>query len=172
MGRAAVSTPAGESWRVRRLWAPRLGGRRLWARVRRRFRKPTDFPDSGLADPTGCLPDALDEFFLVLGLFLAVLLVVLLAVFVVVPLLLALLDLVVVLVLALLGVLARVLLRRPWTVEAEACAGPRAGTVITWRVVGWRASGEHAAQVAEALRAGVDLPPGGVAIDVRGADRG
>jgi hypothetical protein len=72
---------------------------------------------------------------------------------VVVPLLLALLDLLVLLLLLVLGVAARVLLRRPWTVEART-----GDEVRTWKVVGWQASGALVDDVAERLQAGVSLP--------------
>ena len=55
MGRT-VTTPGGHSWRVRRVWAPRLGGESLWDRFRRRTRlsrrvasEAGDVPDPGCA---------------------------------------------------------------------------------------------------------------------------
>lgn len=86
----------------------------------------------------------------------AILLVVLLAIFVVVPLLVAVVDVAIVVLLALLSLVGRVLLRRPWTVEARSPDGPR----LLWRVVGWRASGEQVANVAQLLASGA-VPPGG-----------
>jgi hypothetical protein len=60
--------------------------------------------------------------------------------------------------LALLGIAGRMLFRRPWTVEALSEAGDR----HRWRVVGLRASREHAADVANALAHGNPLPGGEV----------
>lgn len=50
---------------------------------------------------------------------------------------------------------SRVLLQRPWTVEAVSDAGDR----ITWEVVGWRASGERRDEVVEMIRAGITPSP-------------
>jgi len=80
-----VTTPAGETWRVRRLWVPRMRGETLWSRAWRRIR------------PTG---------------------------------------------------------RR--VIEATD-AGPYRHT---WRVVGWRASGEKVDEIADLLAHGHPLPAG------------
>ena len=84
-----------------------------------------------------------------------VVLVVLAAVFLVIPLLVAVFDVALVLVAAIAGVLVRIALRRPWTVEARASDG----TTQRWRVVGWRASGRRRAEIAEQLAAGVAPVP-------------
>jgi hypothetical protein len=65
-------------------------------------------------------------------------------------------ELVIAILLALLGIAARLLFRRPWTVEALSATGDR----HRWRVVGLRASREHAADVANALAHGNPLPGG------------
>lgn len=75
-----------------------------------------------------------------------------------------------------LGVGTRIVFRRPWAVEArslvpvsvEARAGDAgrsdaATTELrrhTWRVVGWRASGEMVHAMADALAQGNPFPPG------------
>ena len=74
------------------------------------------------------------------------------------PLLVALLDVVFILLLALLGVIARVVFRRPWTIEARA-----GDDVRHWRIVGWRASEEHRRHLEAQLFSGVD--PGGLPAD-------
>jgi hypothetical protein len=79
-------------------------------------------------------------------------------VFVAIPLVLVVIELVIALVLTALGIAARVLFRRPWTVEAVSGAGDR----HRWRLVGLRASREHAADVANALAHGNPLPGGEV----------
>ena len=98
-----------------------------------------------------------------------------------VPLVLALVDILVLAVLTLLGIAARVLFRRPWVVEARSTAAvPPAATDAwpsdapvlavrrhTWRVVGWRASGEQVEHVANALVHGNPLPAGATADAVR-----
>jgi hypothetical protein len=78
-------------------------------------------------------------------------------VFVAIPLVLVVVDLVIALVLTALGIAARLLFRR-WTVEAVSEAGDR----HRWRVVGRRASRDHAADVANALAHGNPLPSGEV----------
>jgi hypothetical protein len=110
-------------------------------RHRRKVRENADILDAG------CL---FDELAWVL---LAVVVLILVVVFVV-PLVIAIVDVVVLLLLAGLGMVGRVVFRRPWTVEARAGDG----TVLTWPVVGWRASGERCAEVAELLASGV-IPP-------------
>jgi hypothetical protein len=79
-----------------------------------------------------------------------------LLVFVAIPLVLVVVDLAIALVLTALGIAARLLFRRPWTVEAVSGAGDR----HRWRVVGWRASREQAADVVNALAHGNVLPGG------------
>jgi hypothetical protein len=150
--RTTVTTPAGEQWRVRRLWAPRLQGGQLWRRARRRLSLGRRLAEESGVDGVGSALELLDEIFLVL----AVLAVIALAVFLVVPAVLALVDVLVAIVLAALGIVARILFRRPWVVEARSSAGER----HRWRVVGWRASREHVASVANALAHGNPLPPG------------
>jgi hypothetical protein len=75
-------------------------------------------------------------------------------VFVVVPFLLALIDLLVIGIVALVGLLGRLVLRRPWTIEARADDG----TVLTWNVVGWRPGRERRDEIAALLASGV-VPP-------------
>jgi hypothetical protein len=145
-----VTTPTDETWRVRRLWVPRMRGETLWSRVWRKIRpagrRLGDVADAG----DGCFID-IEEVVIILVIIVAV---VLLA-FVVVPLLLVLLDVLILLLLLVLGLAARVLFRRPWVVEATG-AGPYRHT---WRVVGWRASGEKVDDVANLLEHGYPLPP-------------
>lgn len=89
---------------------------------------------------------------------LGVLLVIAVMIFILVPVLVAIAELVVVALLALLGLAGRLVFRRPWTVEARAGDG----SCLAWRVVGWRASGEHGAWVAELLGSGI-IPVGATA---------
>ncbi|MGH9189935.1 MAG: hypothetical protein ACRD0Q_07890 [Acidimicrobiales bacterium] len=76
-------------------------------------------------------------------------------VYVALPLLLVVVDIGLVVFLAIVGLVARLVLRRPWTVEAIADDGSR----LVWRVVGWRASGDQVAGVSAALAAGQRPPP-------------
>jgi hypothetical protein len=153
MARRTVTTPGGDRWTVRRLWAPRLRGETLWARAWRRirgsWRRTGEFADAG--DP-GCAVDLVEE----LALVLAVIAVVLFVVFVGVPLLVALIDLLLLVLLTVLGIVARVVFRRPWVIEA---VGPDTMR-RTWRVVGWRASREAVDDIGTALAHGAPPPPG------------
>jgi hypothetical protein len=81
-----------------------------------------------------------------------VVLVVLLLWFVVFPLLFLAADVLIVVVLAAAGVAIRVLLRRPWIVEAVSDDDPTQRH--EWPVVGWRASGQAATGIAEAIDLG------------------
>jgi hypothetical protein len=142
----------GTGWVVRRRWLPRLGDETLWSRFTGRVRSVSRRARDG-ADPT---PDVFDfDDGILVGI--AIVVFVLVAVFLIVPLLVALVDLVLLLALGLLGVAARVVLRRPWTVEARSSAG----TTLRWQVVGWRASGRHARHVVDELAAGRVPPPDG-----------
>ena len=151
MSGRTVTTPAGETWRVRRLWVPRMRGETLWSRAWRRIR-PTGRRLGEVADAgDGCFLD-IEEVVIVVAIVIAVLLLA----FVVVPLLLVLLDVMALLLLLVLGVAARIAFRRPWVIEATD-AGPYRHT---WRVVGWRASGEKVDEIADLLAHGHPLPAG------------
>ncbi len=151
-----VTDPDGRRWIVRRRWVPRLPGETLWGRFRRRFvRRATRIRDwDGAGDLAGSFADGGDG---IAGCLIGIGIVVgvLLLLVVVIPFLLAFVEVLVLVLLALLAVGARILFRRPWTVEAVADDGE----LLTWRIVGLRASGEQARKVAWALRAGPP-PPG------------
>jgi hypothetical protein len=67
------------------------------------------------------------------------------------PLVLVLLDVVIVVILLAVSVMARVLFRRPWTVEATAPGHDR----LTTSVVGWRAALRRRDEIADSLRRGL-----------------
>jgi len=154
--------PDGVRWHVRRRWVPRFGPERWWERVadrviaRRRRRRERGGKLDALDLADGCAVDGLQD----LALAVALVVLVLVLALVVWPLLLALVDVLVLIVLAIAGGLTRVLLRRPWTVEAAADDG----RALRWRVVGWRASGRVRDAVAAALARG-EVPAG--AVDAR-----
>jgi hypothetical protein len=139
--------PQGRTWRVRVLWLPRhsLLVRRFGGWRRRRRDK-----DSWL-DPFDGIPGA-DVDDLVFGVLVVVglVLVVGLAWWVVLPLLLLVLDALIIALLLVAGVAVRVLLRRPWSVEAT----PSEGEPLTRSVVGWRAALRERDALAAALRLG------------------
>jgi hypothetical protein len=158
-----IGAPDGRTWRVRRHWLPRLREDRWPVRFRRWARELVrDVRARDVFEGVGCVADLL-EAAAVVAVGLAVVVLVLLLAFVVAPVVFALVDALVVLVLAGLGVLARVVLRRPWTVEALASDDERA----EWKVVGFRASGALKHDLRARLEAGValpgpDVPTGGV----------
>ncbi len=82
-------------------------------------------------------------------------LVLLFLVFLAFPLLAAVIEVTLVLLLATAGVIGRVLLWRPWTIEARASDG----TTREWRVPGWRDSGERRKEVERQLTTGHPLSP-------------
>ena len=110
-------------WRV---WAPRLGGETLWARLRRRTRIGRSLArGAGEAGDPGCLVDIASDAFWIF----VIVIVVTVLVLVGLPLVLALVDVLVLAVLTLLGLAARVVFRRPWVVEARSTAAlPPEGT--------------------------------------------
>ncbi len=141
-----VQGPDGRRWTVRRRWLPGAGRESLFRRFVRRYRAWFGHTRDALDADPGCL-----EFFgegLAVGLALLVLTVVL--VLVVIPLLAALVDLLLLLLVGAMGVAARVLLGRPWVVEAVADDGRE----LRREVVGWRASGAVCRDVAAFLADG------------------
>jgi hypothetical protein len=154
MAKRTVTTLTGDEWTVRRLWAPRFRGEtltgRAWRRIRATGRRTGDGLD--VASNPGCGADLFDELAIVIG----VVVVVLFVAFVAVPLLVALLDLLVLILLTGLGLVARVVFRRPWVVEALGPGDLR----LTWRIVGWGTSGEAVDYIADALAHGAPPPPG------------
>lgn len=151
---ATVTDPQGGAWTVRRRWIPHRTGIGLKARFRRRRRarrrdRNRDRWYDGLDIGDGCLD--VDGIVIAVGVIVAVLLLV----FFGWPLFLLLLDVVWLVVVLVLGVLGRVVLGRPWDVEA---VGPD-GLRRRWRVKGFRAAGRKAAELAQHVALGAPLRP-------------
>lgn len=119
-----VTTPGGTRWRIGRRWLP-------WEPRLRKVDETLDLADV----PDGCMHLDLDDIFVGIGILLALVLFVLF----VVPVLIALAELLLLALLVVAGVLVRVLLRRPWIVDA---IRDGTGERHSWKVVGWRRSGE------------------------------
>jgi hypothetical protein len=68
-----------------------------------------------------------------------------------IPLLLFIVEIALAILLVGVALIARVLLRRPWTVEAVT-SDPE--DVLRWKVVGWRRSGQIVEEIARVLEAG------------------
>ena len=150
VGVRRVVAPDGRHWIVRRQWAPRLMGRGLRARIEQRRRRRGKREGGDAAEAVVESLSWFDEgvvavvgTVLVVGVFVLLLTLGL-------PLILALVDLVVVVALVVGGVVARVLFRRPWTVEASDGAGAQ----IVRGVVGWAASGRVRDEMAAELAHG------------------
>jgi hypothetical protein len=114
----------------------------------------------GRADVSVAMPDFLDfdgglDDLGVVGTIIAAILLVIVAVFLALVLFNVIaiaLELLIVVLLLLAGLFGRVVLRRPWIVQAR-CGD----AVLEWPIVGWRPSGRKIADVAEQLRSGVQL---------------
>jgi hypothetical protein len=149
MDRRTVQAPDGRRWVVRRRWAPRLGDETLWARAWRKYRGTIHRVFEHASG--GCVDD-LGEGIVALLIGLVVLA---LLIFVVFPLVVVVVDLVILVLITLVGLAARVVFRRPWTVQARGDDG----TVHRWKVVGWRASRQHRDDIADQLAAGLTPAP-------------
>jgi hypothetical protein len=150
-----AEAPSGEQWLVRVAWLPRWRflARRFGGWRRRRSGNEPAGKKSGGGGGWGGLPDlgggSGDDILVVLLIIVGFILFGLLFWFLLLPLLLLIFDLLAVVVLCVLAAAARVLFRRPWTVEAV--AGERRFTVA---VVGWRAALRARDEIAEKLRLG------------------
>ncbi|MFI5890337.1 hypothetical protein ACIA5D_09475 [Actinoplanes sp. NPDC051513] len=169
MRTVGVTAPSGAAWRVRVVWAPR------WRALARRFggwrskrsgnsgdvvdgalQVGGDVSTSGGGGGGGGGGFSLgDEIAAIVVIFIAFVLAAALFWWVLLPLLLLVLDVLIVLLLLAASVVARVLLRRPWTVEATAAGNPR----ITEQVVGWRAALRRRDEIADALSRGLSPEP-------------
>jgi hypothetical protein len=144
-----VTDPSRVEWAVRVVWAPRH--RALFRRIGAwRKRKRSDDGRSSRWDGPDLFDVPADDFFFWIFVALLALLVAgLLLWWVVIPLLLLLLDGLIVFVLLLAGLGARILIRRPWTVEAE--SGGYTGEV---EITGWRRALRARDGIANGLRTG------------------
>ena len=149
-----VVGPDGRTWRVARRWTRRLV---RWRRVRQEREGsgrwwdvlPFDtFDVFHLADLHPALAAVAATVLLLLALGIGVVFVV--------PLVLALVDVLVIAAVLVVGAVVRVLLGRPWEVEART-AGPPAEE-RSWQVRGWRASDRAVHHVARGIELGQTDP--------------
>jgi hypothetical protein len=147
MGRRTVIAPDGERWRVGRRWLNRSPPK-PWTRWRRN-RKGNDDGDlvdtlapdllTGAVDgPAGLVAAA------------AVVVVIALLVFVLLPLIGIAFELALLIGFVMSGLFGRVVLRRPWTIEAISLDDPARRHAFA--VVGWRRSGRSLAALASAIQ--------------------
>lgn len=130
-----VRDPQGRQWRVRRRWLT----------IRRPKWHRKDGPDLDVLDVLDLGDDPIS---LAIGVLLLIGAGALLGIFLL-PLVLFLGELLLLVPLAALGILGRLLLRRPWTIEAR--HGP---TVVRTQVVGWHDSTREIARLASQVRLG------------------
>lgn len=133
--------------------------RRKWMHRRLKWRGKRGTGDlldgAELAGFAGDLP--------IVGVFLVAIALVLLAiaaVMFIVPAVIFIVELLIVLLIVGVGLTGRVLLGRPWTVEAQQLA---TGSAYEWKVTGWRASQDLVATIADQLRT-TGLPTGGTPV--------
>jgi hypothetical protein len=142
-----VTTPDGATWRIKRHWISR----------KPRWRRQQIDPDRG-TDIAHWAPDLLSLFDdTSIGPFVAVIVVIGLLLFFT-GFFIFIVEIVIVAVAIVLTVVAKILFRRPWYVEAI-----RAGDGLRrrWAVVGWRRSGEFVEEVARSFEAGVPFRASG-----------
>jgi hypothetical protein len=174
----SVTAPEGTPWNVRVVWAPR------WRALARRFggwraertgrsgdvvegalQAGGDIPTPGGGSGGGL--DLGNEIAAIVLILVAFVVGVALFWWVLLPLLLVILDVVIVLILLALSIVARVLFRRPWTVEATAPGHDR----LTTHVVGWRAALRRRDETADSLRRGLRLEADHADERTAGSDR-
>jgi hypothetical protein len=143
MGRVSVTSPDGERWQVRRRWLDRP-----LPDLRRRFRQyREEAKDSDGSLDAFWVIDVADSLWV--GIALAV--VVILIVFLLLPLIGVALELILLLALLGSGIVGRVVLRRPWTVEAANLGDEMQSAA--YAVKGWRRSGRAVDEIATAIQA-------------------
>jgi hypothetical protein len=152
MRTVTATAPDGGTWDVRVVWQPR------WRALARRFggwrrkRRKGDGPDvdGGVLEIFSVGDDIVAALIAIVGLIVFGLL----FWFLLLPLALLVVDIVVVLILLALAIPARILLRRPWTVEAVRRTQGEAEKRVSAQVVGWRNALRTRDEIADKLRAG------------------
>jgi hypothetical protein len=139
-----VTAPDGSTWMVRRRW---LAWSPRWPNRPRRIKRSGEKREKG--DRWSWLDLPIDELSLVIVLVLAVFLILIIFVL---PALIFVLQVLVFLVLAGLAVAGRVLLRRPWKIEAVRAGDPP--QKLEWEVVGFWRSRRVLREIAQGLSMG------------------
>jgi hypothetical protein len=146
-----VRAPDGRSWVVRRRWMPRVGAGTAWSRLSRRSRRSTKHAEMA-GDVSLFSAFIVDDFAVVVR---WVVIVVIATLLIVLSAFAAVVEVALLVLLVLVGILTRVLLDRPWTIEAT----PDEGESLTWLATGWRSSAERLDQIATLLESGITPPP-------------
>lgn len=155
---STVTSPDGRRWTVRRRWLP-------WKPRLKKPRLPSVRKDRFDTRPWTTAEWGLD--LATMGWFGLAIVLVIAMVFFVWPIGFLLVELLLVALFAAGGIVARILLRRPWLLDAET-----AGEKRTWAVSGWRASEDALRGIRSAVQGGrYDAEPGDARlIDVQVAD--
>jgi hypothetical protein len=151
MRRRTVRGPDGRPWVVRRRWMPRFGTGTAWSRLRRRSRRSTKHAETA-GDYSLFSAFVVDDFAVVVR---WVVIVVVAMVLIVVSAFAAVVEIGLLILLVMVGILTRLLLDRPWTIEAR----PDEGEPLTWQASGWRSSTERLDQIVTLLESGITPPP-------------
>lgn len=160
-----VRTPLADEWRIRRRWLPHRDGIGVRSRVEQRKRWRSKQPNEQLQDGSGRWYDHLDPGVGCgddAGAGIVVVLAIALVVLIVVgggPVLLLGIDLLWLTVVGTVSVVGRVVLRKPWSVEATSPSGERR----EWKVRGFRDAGRLRDLLAGELERGLDPRPDDVA---------
>jgi hypothetical protein len=155
MRQRTVRAPDGRSWVVRRRWMPRVGAGTAWSRLNRRSRRSTKHAET-VGDVSLFSAFVVDDFAVVVR---WVVIVVVATLLIVVSAFAAVVEIALLAILLLIGILTRILLDRPWTIEAT----PDEGEALKWQATGWRASTERLDQIATLLESGITPPLDGPA---------
>lgn len=152
MRSVSARSPDGRTWRVEVRWLPWAP---RWRGPRKRSRDKDDvrwYDWIDIGEPFAWFDEGLGGFVTAIVL---VVLVVMAALFVL-PAFIFIVEVLIVALVVIAGIALRVLLRRPWLVDAYLVEDRR--THFTWKVVGWRRTEGAMESVAEQLRAGIAVP--------------
>jgi hypothetical protein len=152
MDKSEVVDRAGNRWVVRRRWTPRWTRVDVGKRFRKFHRRGTEAPKQRSSRWWDFIDIPVDFDGIVVVL--AIVALVLLLWFAVIPLLLIVVDVLVVVVVFLAGLLARLFLRRPWTIVATRIDGVE----ITRQAIGWRASRDAITTLRHEIELGLVSP--------------
>ncbi len=150
IGSRVVRTPSGQEWRVGRRWIGRPMPR--WRKLSRRKTSNGEARPLDAAEVLFSVPDlgGIDD----LGAAIVILGAIVVIAIVVVPLLLFGIELILLGLLVATGILGRVILGRPWLVQASPTNGD--AEALHWQVTGWRHSSNLIDEVASSLEAGLN----------------
>jgi hypothetical protein len=146
-----VRAPDGQTWVVRRRWTPRIGDDSIWSRLRRRSQRSAKHADTA-GGYSLFSAFVVDDFAVVVR---WVVIVVVATLLIVLSAFAAVVEVALLTLLVIAGVVSRVLLDRPWTIEAV----PDDGASLAWLESGWRASTDRRDHIATLLEAGITPPP-------------